>query len=153
MRRASFLQPEAFYPTRRSTAVCCCCCCLYPDVAEDRPLPASGRHSPAATQQFLSVTLHPAASGTSPHPSPSSSSLDGSPLSRFPRPPSPCPARFFPSPPCRAPISRKYLRSASRTACLLPAAAAVCTCPPLPSIPKSTSPTSRRLPRLSAPSP
>src|ERR1035437_11085308 len=57
MRRASFLQPEAFYPTRRSTAVCCCCCCLYPDVAEDRPLPASGRHSPAATQQFLSVTL------------------------------------------------------------------------------------------------
>src|SRR6266436_7701346 len=64
--------------------------------------------------------------------------------SRFLRPLSLCRVRFFPSPPCRDRKSKKYLQSASQTACPHRAPAAVRSCPPLPSIRQSCLPTWHR---------
>src|SRR5207249_229696 len=54
-------------------------------------------------------------------------------------------------PPSLFPQSKRYLQSASETACRSPAAAPVCSCPPRPSARRSSSPMSDRLPFPSAP--
>src|SRR6185369_9287906 len=73
--------------------------------------------------------------------SPQSSGSRGSRRFPLPRPPSPCPARYAPSPQFHGPKSKKYLLSASETACPDLAAAAVRSCPPHPSVHQSALPT------------
>src|SRR4029434_6106551 len=88
-------------------------------------------------------SLHPAACGTSPRPSPLSSASDGTPQSPLLRSPSPCRVRSSRSPPFPARKSKIYLQSAWQTVCLHRAPATARSCPPLPSTRRSSIPTWR----------